>query len=105
MPESFLWAIDYHGSLYKLKLDTNEWSRVSKSNLKSRRDTFKRIASTKTCAWAVGGDQNVYMSVFQTDLPIRIQEETYENQRWSVRHGWSEKSVSQFKNLFLKINK
>jgi len=92
MPSSFLWVVDYHGSLYKLHLESNEWERVSRDNLNTRKDTFKRISSTKSCAWAIGGDQKVYMSVYQTDLPIRTCEECFENMRWSIRHGWSLKS-------------
>ena len=96
MPESVLWAIDYHGSLYKLPLNDLEWKRVSRENKNSRRDTFKRISSTKTCAWAIGGDQNIHMCVFATDLPIKVAVSCYENERWSIRYGWSDKSVSLF---------
>lgn len=93
MSDPFLWAIDYSGSLLTLSLETCKWHRITRTNLSSRKNSFKRVSSTSTCAWAIGGDQDVYMSVFETDLPIRQQVSCYENQRWSIRYGWSVKSL------------
>ena len=94
MNDPFLWFVDYHGSLYKYTLKTHQWKRVSRENTNSRKDTFKRISSSQTCAWGIGGDQNVHVTVYETDLPIRVCESSYENQRWIPTKGWSEKSVS-----------
>ena len=94
MSRNFVWAIDYHGSLFKLNLGTQEWSQVSGHKTNSRKDTFKRITTTTNCAWAICGDQNIYVNVFETDLPIKLQVNCYENERWSVLHGWGKKSVS-----------
>ena len=62
------------------------------------KQSFKKISAQEHCAWGIGADQRIYMCVFATDIPIRKQVSTYENQRWSVTKGWSEKSVS-LKNL------
>ena len=102
MSRNFVWAIDYYGSLSKLNLSTQEWETVQSlegcgrgedSPLK-RADTFKRITTTTNCAWAICGDQNIYVNVFDTDLPIKLQVSCYENERWSVISGWGKKSVS-----------
>lgn len=38
--------------------------------------------------WALGGDHQVYVFVFGVEVPIRVQEHTYENQRWNPIEGF-----------------
>lgn len=90
---SCLWTVDYFGSLYKFDIDRLEYICTSRCDPNSRKDSFKKISSLKTCVWGIGGDQNVYMMVSETDQPITAQEHCYENQRWYPRYGWSQKSV------------
>lgn len=94
MPHNFLWATDIYGSLFSLDLKTQEWTETSHANVTTHKDTFKRIAATSNCAWAITGEQKVCVCVFDTDLPIKLQVHCYENERWSILHGWSKKSVS-----------
>eukprot|EP00111_Clytia_hemisphaerica_P015840 TCONS_00046790-protein len=89
----YMWTVDYYGSLHKLNLSTMEFQRLHPYDPSTRRNTFKRISSSTTCMWGIGGDQNVYMMVFKTDSPIIAVEHCYENQRWYVGLGFSEKSL------------
>lgn len=89
-----VWTVDCFGSLHRLDLASMELERLHQYDPNTRRNTFKRISTTSSCMWAIGGDQNVYMKVFTTDSPIIATEEYYENQRWYVGYGFSKKSVS-----------
>ena len=91
-----LWTVDCFGSLHRLDLTSMELERLHQYDPNTRRNTFKRISTTSSCMWGIGGDQNVYMKVFTTDSPIIATEEYYENQRWYVGYGFSKKSVSSY---------
>lgn len=41
---------------------------------------FKRLSAVPHFMWAIGGDRQVYVHVHGLDIPIRIKEETYENE-------------------------
>ncbi len=86
--QGVLWLADTDGVAYTLSLEDNKLSLRSEET-----DIIKRISAVKTCAFAVGGDQGVYVYVKSTDVPIRVQVSTYENQRWTPIHSWSERSV------------
>ena len=94
MLEKVLLATNCHGKLHKLSLETLECDLVDNVLQISKVNGFKRIVTTPTCAWAVCADQNIYFCVLETDLPIKVGECCYENERWSLSYGWSEKSVS-----------
>jgi hypothetical protein len=96
MDDVFLWTVDYHGSLHKLNLSNLKLNRVHPLDPTSRKHTFKRIASSVACVWAIAADHNVYVRVHMTDLPIVVTECCYENQRWYFSLGFSSKSVSTY---------
>ncbi|XP_028395242.1 tectonin beta-propeller repeat-containing protein 1-like [Dendronephthya gigantea] len=83
-----LWLADDDGFAYTLSLEENKLTLRSEEA-----DIIKRISAVDTCAFAVGGDQSVYLYVNNRDVPIRVQVKTYENQRWNPIHSWSEKSM------------
>ena len=41
--------------------------------------------------WAVGADQQVYVWVFGLEVPIRVKEVSYENERWNPLSGFGDK--------------
>ncbi len=41
--------------------------------------------------WALGGDHQLYVFVFGVEVSIRVQECTYENQRWNPLDGFCHK--------------
>lgn len=84
-----IWVVDTNGFAYTLSLEDNKLKPASEEN-----DIIKRISAVGTCAFAVGGDQDVYLYVHSRDVPIRVQVSTYENERWGISHKWSQESVS-----------
>ncbi|KAG8234661.1 hypothetical protein J437_LFUL006550 [Ladona fulva] len=51
----------------------------------------KQVSAIGTSIWAIGGDRQIYLFVHSIDLPIRIKEEAFENQRWIPFEGFSSK--------------
>ncbi|XP_028844606.1 tectonin beta-propeller repeat-containing protein 1-like [Denticeps clupeoides] len=86
MPSSLLWAVDVYGRVYSLSTAGQQWERCRDAHL-----DFKRVSATAQCCWGIAGDNQIYLNVHASDLPIRYQEETYENQRWNPVDGFSDR--------------
>ncbi|XP_053813064.1 tectonin beta-propeller repeat-containing protein 1 isoform X1 [Vidua chalybeata] len=86
MPSSLLWAVDIFGRVYTLSTVGQYWELCKDTQLE-----FKRVSAVKQCCWGIACDHQVYTYVFSGDVPIRYQEETYENQRWNPVGGFCEK--------------
>ncbi|XP_078521292.1 tectonin beta-propeller repeat-containing protein 1 [Lissotriton helveticus] len=86
MPDSHLWALDVFGRVYTLSVTGQQWELCKDNQLE-----FKRVAAVNQCCWGIACDYGVYVNVYASDLPIRYQEETYENQRWNPVTGFCEK--------------
>ena len=52
---------------------------------------FKRISCCPHSLWAVCGDHQIYVRVLESDVPIRVREDSYENQRWNPLDGFCDK--------------
>ncbi|XP_046393744.1 tectonin beta-propeller repeat-containing protein [Ischnura elegans] len=51
---------------------------------------IKQASAGGRSVWALGGDRQIYVLVHSVDLPIRIKEEAFENQRWiPLGYGFS----------------
>lgn len=46
---------------------------------------FKKISAVKNFLWAVSGDRQVWVHVHGLDVPIRVKEEAYENERYRLK--------------------
>ncbi|RXM32905.1 Tectonin beta-propeller repeat-containing protein 1 [Acipenser ruthenus] len=86
MPSSLLWAVDVYGRVYTLSTAGQCWELCKDAHLE-----FKRLTSVQQCCWGIAGDHQVYLYVHSSDVPIRYQEETYENQRWNPVDRFCEK--------------
>ncbi|NXC65621.1 TCPR1 protein, partial [Anhinga anhinga] len=86
MPSSLLWAVDIFGRVYTLSTVGQYWELCKDTQLE-----FKRVSAVKQGCWGIACDHQVYTYVFSGDVPIRYQEETYENQRWNPVGGFCEK--------------
>lgn len=75
MPNTVLWAADIWGKVYTLSTDGHQWELC-----KDDQQEFKRLSAVQTCCWGIASNHQVYVYVHTSDLPIRYQEETYENQ-------------------------
>uniref|UniRef100_A0A8B9NPH7 Tectonin beta-propeller repeat-containing protein 1 n=1 Tax=Apteryx owenii TaxID=8824 RepID=A0A8B9NPH7_APTOW len=86
MSSSLLWAVDIFGRVYTLSTVGQYWELCKDTQLE-----FKRVSAVKQCCWGIACDHQVYTYIFSGDVPIRYQEETYENQRWNPVGGFCEK--------------
>uniref|UniRef100_A0A3Q2QXJ7 Tectonin beta-propeller repeat-containing protein 1 n=1 Tax=Fundulus heteroclitus TaxID=8078 RepID=A0A3Q2QXJ7_FUNHE len=86
MPVSLLWAVDVYGRVYSLSTAGQQWEQCRNSQME-----FKRVTAAQTCCWGIACDNSVYLNVHASDLPIRYQEDTYENQRWNPVDGFSDR--------------
>ncbi|XP_061088171.1 tectonin beta-propeller repeat-containing protein 1 [Conger conger] len=86
MPSSLLWAVDVYGRVYSLSTAGQQWEQCRDAQLE-----FKRVTAVQQCCWGIACDHQIYLNVHASDVPIRYQEETYENQRWNPVDGFSER--------------
>ncbi|KAF4106692.1 tectonin beta-propeller repeat-containing protein 1 [Onychostoma macrolepis] len=86
MPSSLLWAVDVYGRVYSLSTVGQQWEHCRDAHLE-----FKRLTAVQLCCWSIACDHNIYLNVHASDVPIRYQEETYENQRWNPVDGFSDR--------------
>ncbi|XP_077482271.1 tectonin beta-propeller repeat-containing protein 1-like [Stigmatopora argus] len=86
MPASRLWAVDVHGRIYSLSTAGQQWEQWRETQME-----FKRVTAAGPCCWGIACDNKIYLNVYASDVPIRFQEETYENQRWNPVDGFSER--------------
>ncbi|XP_029953722.1 tectonin beta-propeller repeat-containing protein 1 [Salarias fasciatus] len=86
MPASLLWAVDVYGRVYSLSTAGQQWEQCRDAQME-----FKRVTAAQQCCWGIACDNRIYLNVYASDLPIRYQEETYENQRWNPVDGFSDR--------------
>ncbi|XP_066129451.1 tectonin beta-propeller repeat-containing protein 1 [Saccopteryx bilineata] len=86
MPSSVLWAVDLFGRVYTLSTAGQSWELCRDTQLE-----FKRVSAATQCCWGIACDNQVYVYVCASEVPIRRQEEAYENQRWNPVGGFCEK--------------
>lgn len=84
MPSSLLFGISHEGRVYALSTKGSKWRELVYLGLE-----FKTLSAVPHMLWAVGGDRQVYVYVHGIDVPIRIKEEAYENERWLPLEGFS----------------
>uniref|UniRef100_A0A0A9YYT5 Tectonin beta-propeller repeat-containing protein n=1 Tax=Lygus hesperus TaxID=30085 RepID=A0A0A9YYT5_LYGHE len=84
MPSSMLFAVNNEGRVFGLSTNGTKWREFPYLGL-----DFKTISAIPNFLWAVGGDRQIYVHVHGLDIPIRIKEESYENQRWLPMEGFS----------------
>ncbi|XP_059104953.1 LOW QUALITY PROTEIN: tectonin beta-propeller repeat-containing protein 1 [Peromyscus eremicus] len=86
MPASVLWAVDLFGRVYTLSTAGQYWELCKDVQME-----FKRVSAATQCCWGIACDNQVYLYVCSSDVPIRHREEAYENQRWNPMGGFCEK--------------
>nr|XP_006637424.1 PREDICTED: tectonin beta-propeller repeat-containing protein 1 isoform X1 [Lepisosteus oculatus]XP_015215748.1 PREDICTED: tectonin beta-propeller repeat-containing protein 1 isoform X1 [Lepisosteus oculatus]XP_015215749.1 PREDICTED: tectonin beta-propeller repeat-containing protein 1 isoform X1 [Lepisosteus oculatus]XP_015215750.1 PREDICTED: tectonin beta-propeller repeat-containing protein 1 isoform X1 [Lepisosteus oculatus]XP_015215751.1 PREDICTED: tectonin beta-propeller repeat-containing len=86
MPSSLLWAVDVFGRVFHLSTAGRCWELCKDVQLE-----FKRVSAAQQCSWGIACDHQVYLYVHSSDVPIRYQEETYENQRWNPVDGFCDR--------------
>ena len=75
MPSSQLFAVNNLGRVFSLSTDEVCWRELDYLGIE-----FKRLTAHESVLWALGGDHQVYVFVYGSSVPIRVCEESYENQ-------------------------
>ncbi|XP_014203430.1 tectonin beta-propeller repeat-containing protein [Copidosoma floridanum] len=86
MPSSNLYAINHEGRIFYLSTTGTMWREFMYVGLE-----FKQMSAAPHFMWAIGSDRQVYVHVHGLDIPIRIKEEAYENERWLPIEGFGGK--------------
>ncbi|CAH2086466.1 unnamed protein product [Euphydryas editha] len=81
---SLLFAINNEGKVYALSTSGSCWREFMYLGLE-----FKTLSAVPHFLWAVGGDRQIYLHVHGLEIPIRVKEESYENERWLPLEGFS----------------
>lgn len=84
MPSSQLFAVNNLGRVFGLSTDEACWRELDYLGIE-----FKRLSAHESVLWALGGDHQVYVFVYGSSVPIRVCEESYENQRWNPIEGFT----------------
>ena len=74
MPAS-LFCVDILGKIHRLSTSSSQWEPLPYLGVE-----FKRLSASESSLWAIGSDQQVYVFIYGMENPIRVKEETYENQ-------------------------
>ena len=99
-PGSTLFAVNSSGRVFCLRSDKDfKWTELPYLGL-----DFKRLSATNNALWALGGDHQVYVCIFGLEIPIRVKEETYENQRWTPVNGFSDKLLPTDRSGYSSID-
>lgn len=78
MPGRRVWAVSGRGNVYTLSVRNSYWEQVNNQGAFCLQG-FKKVSTLATCVWGLGCDHQVYVYV-TSDLPIRCQQATYENE-------------------------
>lgn len=84
MPSTLLFATNNEGRVYALSTGNAAWREFLYLGLE-----FKKVSAVPHFLWAIGGDRQVYVHVHGLDIPIRLKEESFENERWLPLDGFS----------------
>lgn len=84
MPSSQLFAVSNLGRVFGLSTDESCWRELDYLGIE-----FKRLAAHESVLWALGGDHQVYVYVYGSSVPIRVCEESYENQVCAKRSEYT----------------
>jgi tectonin beta-propeller repeat-containing protein 1 len=85
MPSTLLFSVNNEGRAYALSTGNSAWREFLYLGLE-----FKKLSAVPHFIWAIGSDRQVYVHVHSLDVPIRICETSYENERWYPPSGWSQ---------------
>ncbi|XP_076270197.1 tectonin beta-propeller repeat-containing peroxin 23 isoform X2 [Rhynchophorus ferrugineus] len=84
MPSSLLFGINNEGRVYTLSTTGSMWRELPYNG-----QDFKKLSGVPHFLWGLGGDHQIYVYVHGLDIPIRVREESYENERWLPIEGFS----------------
>ena len=83
MDNNKLWAVSALGNVYTLSKNSDEWTQVPSRGLIL--SGFKKVSAGPQCVWALACDHQVFVYIPSSDLPIRCQESTFENEVMQIQ--------------------
>ena len=83
MDNNKLWAVSALGNVYTLAKNSEEWTQVPSKGLIL--SGFKKVSAAPQCVWGLACDHQVFVYIPSSDLPIRCQESTFENEVMSMQ--------------------
>lgn len=95
MPSSLLFGVNTEGRVFGLSTNGTKWREFVYLGLE-----FKQLSAVPNFLWAIGGDRQIYVHVHGLDIPIRVKEESFENQRWTPVHGFSSRLLPTDRHQF-----
>ncbi|XP_072376481.1 tectonin beta-propeller repeat-containing protein [Diabrotica undecimpunctata] len=99
MPSSLLFGINNEGRVHTLSTTGSVWRELPYAG-----QEFKKLSSVPFFLWALGGDHQIYVYVYGLDVPIRVVEEAYENERWLPIEGFSSRLLPTDRYHFSNID-
>ena len=85
-PGSSIFAVNSSGRVFSLSKNEGTWREFEYLGIE-----FKRVSAAQNVLWAIGGDHQVYVFVYGLEVPIRVKEVTFENERWNPVEGFCSK--------------
>ena len=82
-PGETVFAVNSAGRVFSLGKDDTKWRELVYLGVE-----FKRVSAARNVVWALGADHQIYVFVYGLEVPIRVKEVTYENQRWIPVEGF-----------------
>ena len=82
-PGSSIFAVNSSGRVFYLEQGSSVWKEFQYLGIE-----FKKIAAVKNVVWAIGGDHQIYVYVYGVEVPIRVKETFFENERWNPVEGF-----------------
>lgn len=99
MPSTLLFATNNEGRVYALSTGNAAWREFLYLGLE-----FKKVSAVPHFMWSIGGDRQVYVHVHGLDIPIRMKEEAYENERWLPLEGFSNRLLPTDRYNFSNVD-
>lgn len=77
MSDSKLWLLNSEGKVFTLSPHSRHLQQVTECGTGQE---FKRLSALPQSTWALGSDHRLYVYVPSSDIPVRVQEVTFENE-------------------------
>lgn len=87
--DSKIYGVDYNGKTWVLQNTGTHPVWTILPNPTKTKINIKRLVSFCNILWGIGHDHQIYVYVPKRDIPIRVREEIWENERWNPVEGFT----------------
>ena len=75
-----IYVISYDGRVFVANSSSTSFDPLCPDDENNNQIKIKRLSSSPYCIWAISSQFEIYLYVFNNDIPIEYQEITYEHQ-------------------------